>query len=288
MKRCEMDQFNPLIIDHLIELAFEEDIGPGDVTTGFLPDPRTPGRGKILAKSDLVIAGLAIVRRVFEKLDSRAVFSSDYRDGDRVKAGTVIAEVSGEMAALLTGERTGLNFLQRLSGIATHVRKYSEAVKDNAVRLVDTRKTIPGWRMLEKYAVRIGGAHNHRMGLYDGVLIKDNHIAAFGGIRPAVEAIRGRVSHLLKIEVETATLDEVRQALDAGADVIMLDNMDPDLIRSAVKMVNGRCPVEVSGRVKPEDLSRLAGTGIDIISAGGMTHGAVFVDISMKIKPLQI
>ncbi len=283
-----MDQLNPFVIDHLIELAFEEDIGPGDVTTGFLPNLGDPGKGKILAKADLVIAGLPVIRRVFEKLDPHAVFYSSFHDGEAVQAGTVIAEVSSRMGALLTGERTGLNFLQRLSGIASNVRKYANALKNSSVRLVDTRKTIPGWRMLEKYAVRAGGAHNHRMGLFDGVLIKDNHIAAFGGIHPAIEAIRSRVSHLLKIEIEASSLEEVRQALSAGADVIMLDNMGPDLIRTAVGIIGGKSLVEVSGQVKMEDLPLLADTGIDIISVGALTHSAVSVDISMKIKPLHI
>ena len=270
--------------DHLIDLAIAEDVGSGDITTNYLPNPLAMGRGEIVAKEPIVLAGLEITRRTFEKFESDVDFSSNFKDGDSVLSGEVIAEISGSMRTLLTGERTALNFLQRLSGIATNVRDYVDELKDEKIRLVDTRKTVPGWRVLDKYAVRIGGAYNHRMGLYDGVLIKDNHIEAFGGIKNAVDHIRKQVSHLIKIEIETSDLNEVNQALDADADVIMLDNMGLEEIRAAVDLINGRAVVEVSGRICKTDLPRLAKTGVDIVSVGALIHAAVFVDISMRIK----
>ena len=269
--------------DHLIDLALSEDVGSGDITTDHLPHPETPGTGRMIAKQELVVAGLAIARRTFEKLDADVVFSSAFSDGDTVNPGEVIAEIRCSLRALLIGERTALNFLQHLSGIATNVRHYVTELGDARIRLVDTRKTIPGWRVLEKYAVRAGGAHNHRMGLFDGVLIKDNHIAAFGGIRKAVDHIRGAVSHLVKIEIETSTLEEVQEALAVGVDVIMLDNMDEGGIRAAVKLIDHRALVEVSGRVCREDLKRLTATGVDIVSVGALIHSAPFADISMRI-----
>jgi nicotinate-nucleotide pyrophosphorylase (carboxylating) len=276
--------------DYLIDLAIAEDVGSGDITTDHLPDPGAKGRGEIVAKEPIIIAGLEIAGRVFEKFEPGAKLSSSFCDGDNVSPGTVIAEIIGTLRTLLIGERTALNFLQRLSGIATNVHTYVQELGDgparSRVRLVDTRKTVPGWRELDKYAVRVGGAYNHRMGLYDGVLIKDNHIAAFGGIKPAVAHIRNQVSHLIKIEVETETFQEVDQALDAGADIIMLDNMSLEEIREAVKQINGRALIEVSGRVGRGDLKRLAETGVDIISVGALIHAAGFVDISMRIAPV--
>lgn len=269
--------------EHLIDLALAEDIGSGDITTDHLPQPGASGTGRMIAKQELIVAGLAVARRTFEKLDPDAAFACGFADGDTVRPGEVVLEIRSSLRTLLIGERTALNFLQHLSGIATHVRRYVTDLGDSPVRLVDTRKTIPGYRVLEKYAVRAGGAHNHRMGLYDGVLIKDNHIAAFGGIRNAVEHIRGAVSHLVKIEIETTTLDEVREALAVGADVIMLDNMDEAGIREAVELIGHRALVEVSGRVNRDNLKQLAATGVDILSAGALIHSAPFVDISMRI-----
>ncbi|MFC1829455.1 carboxylating nicotinate-nucleotide diphosphorylase [Thermodesulfobacteriota bacterium] len=268
---------------HLIETALKEDIGPGDITTENLIDPGHAGNGVMVAKERVVIAGLDVAKQVFELLDPEVTFSSDYVDGDEADPGKIIAVVDGTLHALLSGERTALNFLQRLSGIATHVRTYVDVIKDKPVRLVDTRKTAPGWRVLEKYAVRLGGAHNHRMGLYDGVLIKDNHIAACGGIKKAVDRIRNRVSHLVKIEIEVSDLAQVREALDAGVEVIMLDNMDLPQVKAAVELIDGQAVVEVSGGVTRNDLTLLADTGVDIISVGALTHTARCVDISMRI-----
>ena len=270
-------------VNHLIDLAIAEDIGSGDITTCHLPNPCARGRGEIVAKEPLVIAGLQIARKIFEKFEPDVVFSSAFADGDTAGPGDVIAEVSGTMQTLLIGERVALNFLQRMSGVATNVRSYVSRLAGTSVRLVDTRKTVPGWRVLDKYAVRVGGAYNHRMGLYDGVLIKDNHIEAFGGIQQAVDHIRRHVSHLVKIEIETADLEEVRQAIDAGADVIMLDNMDLATIRAAVELIDHQAMVEVSGRVSKGDFQALADAGVDIVSVGALIHGAVFVDISMRI-----
>ncbi|RJQ67359.1 MAG: carboxylating nicotinate-nucleotide diphosphorylase [Desulfobacteraceae bacterium] len=272
------------IVDRLIDLALEEDIGSGDITTDHLVPPQAQARAVIVAKEELIVAGLDVARRVFERLDPRIVFQPHFCDGDSIPNGAVVVSLQGRLAGLLTAERTALNFLQHLSGIATHVRAYVRQLGHAKLRLVDTRKTTPGWRVLEKYAVRTGGAANHRMGLYDGVLIKDNHIAACGGITAAVERIRTRISHLSKIEVETATLDEVREALAARADIIMLDNMDPATIGQAVSLINGRALVEVSGGVTARDLTVLAATGVDLISCGALTHSARSVDLSMRIE----
>jgi len=272
-------------IDRLIDLAMAEDIGHGDITTQSLDLTGKKGEGRIIAKEAVVIAGMELISRIFQRLDSRIRVHCSCKDGDAIGAETEIAIITGSMAALLTGERTVLNFLQRMSGIATHVRSFVDLLSGSSVRLVDTRKTVPGWRVLEKYAVRVGGAYNHRMGLYDGVLIKDNHIAVCGGILPAVEKIREQVSHLVRIEVETNTLEEVDDALEAGADVIMLDNMDDREIAAAVSLIEGRAAIEVSGQVNRERLARLAEIGVDIISVGALTHAARFVDLSMEISP---
>jgi len=270
-------------IDKLIDLALEEDIGAGDVTTENLVSPEAGGSGQVVAKEALVLAGLDVARKVFERLDPDIVWQPHRSDGDAVDAGTSVLSVSGKLQALLKAERVALNFLQRLSGVATLVRAYTAKIPGDGARLVDTRKTTPGWRVLEKYAVRVGGAGNHRMGLYDGVLIKDNHIAACGGVAAAVARIRGRISHLMKIEIEVATLEQVREALAAGVDVIMLDNMEIDQIRKAVTLIDGKAVIEVSGNVTDARLARLALTGVDIISVGALTHSARCVDLSMHI-----
>ena len=270
--------------EELIQLALKEDIGPGDITTDNLVAPDTKGCGTILAKQDLVIAGLKVAEAVFKKVEPGIEFTARYSDGDRVAAGSEVVRLVGTLGALLKGERTALNFLQRLSGIATQARAYVDEVSGTGVKLVDTRKTTPGWRVLEKYAVRIGGAHNHRMGLYDGVLIKDNHIAVCGGIAQAVDKARRAISHLVKVEVEAASLEEVEEALAAGADIIMLDNMDLGQIEAAVRRIDKKALVEISGGVTRKRLKDLARTGVDLISIGALTHSAVAVDLSMTIK----
>ncbi len=271
-------------INKLIDLALEEDIGTGDVTTDHLVSPDTMGNGAIVAKEDLIISGLDVARRVFECVDADIKFQTPFQDGDRIQKGQKVVSLSGRLSALLTCERTALNFLQRLSGIATHVGTYAAALEGKPVTLLDTRKTTPGLRELEKYAVTTGGGKNHRMGLYDAVLIKDNHIAAAGGISQAVTRIRAAVSDTMTIEVETTNLEEVQEAMDAGAHIIMLDNMDLDEIRAAIKLVNGKCKLEVSGGITLKHLADLANTGIDYISCGALTHSARAVDLSMRIN----
>jgi len=274
------------LVERLIRLALDEDIGTGDITTEHLIDSGMSGVGRIISKESLVLAGGPVACRVFELLDPSLVVSIHAEDGRFVPPGTVLMTVEGSMRSLLTGERTALNFLQRMSGIATHVRNYLQMMKGLSLQLVDTRKTTPGLRVLEKYAVRMGGARNHRMGLFDGVLIKDNHISACGGIMPAVSRIRRHMSHLMNIEVEVSTLEQVQEALQAGVDVIMLDNMSIDAMRKAVALIAGKALVEVSGRINAATIPGLAGAGIDIVSVGALTHSAKSVDISMDIEPV--
>lgn len=270
-------------IKKLIDMALAEDLGPGDITTENLISPDAAGRATVVAKEPLTLAGLAVARYVFERLDPSVVFTTRFNDGDTLLPGQTAIRLAGSLAALLTAERTALNFLQRLAGIATFTREYVDLLRGQKVRLLDTRKTTPGWRALEKYAVRIGGGANHRIGLYDAVLIKDNHIVAAGGIASAVASMRSRVPGDMTIEVETASLDQVRSALEAGAHIIMLDNMDLDQIRAAVALVAGRAKLEVSGGVTLENLAALAATGIDFISCGALTHSARAVDLGMYI-----
>ena len=271
-------------LDRLIDLALREDIATGDITTSTLIAPDSCGRAEIVAKAPLMVAGLMVARRVFQRLDPELQIREVASEGQSVSPGDILMRLDGRMASLLTAERTALNFLQRLSGIATHVRRFAAAMQGHRTRLVDTRKTTPGWRALEKYAVRIGGAFNHRFNLSDGILIKDNHIAACGGVAEAVARARQRAPHSLKIEVEVESLAEVEAALQAGADIVMLDNMTPEQIRSAVTLIAGRALVEISGGVQRENLPALAACGADVISAGALTHSAPAVDISMRIQ----
>ena len=268
----------------LIQTALNEDIGSGDITTDNLIPLDLKGSGTIIAKEPMVLAGMDVARQVFHELAPAIVFQPLVTGGTSIESRQTIANLQGGLASLLKAERTALNFLQRMSGIATHVRSYVRLAGNAATQIVDTRKTTPGWRVLEKYAVRVGGARNHRMGLYDGVLIKDNHIAALGGIKPAVEHIRDRVSHFIKIEVEVTDMDEVKEAVAAGADIIMLDNMDVQQARDAIAVIDKRAVVEISGGIKENNLQEMIDTGVDIISIGALTHGARSVDISMKIK----
>ena len=268
----------------LIERALAEDIGPGDVTSNAVVPADAEADAAMLAKQDLVVAGLETAFAVFRHIDPSVRFMSLSKDGDRLTAGTVLARITGKTRTLLAGERVALNLLQHLSGIATLTARYIDKVTGLKTAILDTRKTIPGLRGLEKYAVRVGGGRNHRFGLYDGVLIKDNHIKAGGGILRTVENARKGAHHLLNVEVETKTLDEVREALAAGADVIMLDNMTVDMMRDAVKLIAGRALTEASGNVTLDTVRLIAETGVDFISAGSLTHSAPAADISMKIK----
>lgn len=276
---------NKITIDQLVETALAEDIGSGDLTTEATVPASAPATGTIRTRETGVVAGLEVARHVFLRLDPGIHCETKVRDGDRVEGGAVLAVISGPARPILSGERVALNFLRHLSGIATRTRRLKELTAPFPVRLVDTRKTTPGLRVLEKYAVRMGGGHNHRFGLDDGVLIKDNHIAVAGSITAAVEAARRAVPHIFKVEVEVEDLAGVREALAAGADVILLDNMPLTMIREAVAIVDGRVPVEVSGNVDEHSIGAIACTGVDIISVGKLTHSVPDLDIGLDLEP---
>ena len=271
------------LVDGIIELALLEDVGAGDVTTEALVPRKMQTCARLVAKGEGVGSGQWVVERVYAQLDSEVRYSKVCPDGGRVQRGDVIGEVQGAYASLLVGERTALNFLQRLSGIATLTRMYVEAIDGLPVRLLDTRKTAPGQRILEKRAVVDGGGANHRIGLYDLAMIKDNHIAVAGGIQQAVKEVRKRIPAYMKIEVETSTLAEVDEALTSGAEIIMLDNMDIETMREAVNAIRRRALVEASGNVTLDRIRAIAETGVDFISCGAITHSAPILDISMKI-----
>ena len=268
----------------LIDLALAEDLGGGDITTAATIPEGSGSRAVVRAKEDLILAGLPIFRAVFARLGGGVEFADEKGDGDKVGKGEVITRVTGATTLLLSGERTALNFLMRLSGIATATGACISAVAGTKARIVDTRKTTPGWRYLEKYAVRMGGGNNHRYSLSDGVLIKDNHITASGGIRNAVARARERAPHTSKIEVEVKNKAEIEEALAAGADILLLDNMSPDEAAAAVRLVSGRALTEASGNMKPQTIGEYAKTGVDFISMGYLTHSARSVDINMKIE----
>lgn len=271
-------------LDELIFSALKEDIGTGDITTLSCIPEENRSEAYFLAKEDGVICGIDLAARVFYLVDERIVLIPKMRDGDFVKKGDIIADVIGPSRGILTGERVALNLMQRLSGTSSATAKVVSEVSGTKTKICDTRKSTPGLRVLEKYAVRVGGGHNHRFSLSDGVLIKDNHIAAAGGIAAAIEAARAVVPHVMKIEVETETLDEVRQALDAGADVIMLDNMSLELMAQAVSFIGSRALTEASGNMGERDLLAVAKTGVDYISIGALTHSVKSLDISLKFK----
>lgn len=270
--------------EEIVRRALEEDIGSGDVTTLCILSPQTWLCGHFFVKETGVIAGLPVAELVFHFLDPKVRFRSLVEDGATVFPGDVVAEVEGPGRAILSGERTALNFLQRMSGIATLTRRYVEAVAGTKAVILDTRKTAPGLRLLDKWAVRLGGGQNHRMGLYDMVLIKDNHIAAAGGIRKAVEQVRRERGTGLEIEVEVKNLDELEEALTLGVERIMLDNMDLAMMRRAVEITAGRAKLEASGGVTLENVAAIAATGVDYISVGALTHSVKALDISLEIE----
>ncbi len=273
---------NNHLIDPLIKMALDEDIGTGDITTACtVPEDRRV-HGRYIAKEGGIVCGLSVAARVFTLLDGSIVFTAHTVEGAAVKNGDVIAEVEGPARSVLTGERTGLNILQRMSGIATRTAEAVRAVAGTHARITDTRKTTPGMRALEKYAVRMGGGSNHRFNLSDGILIKDNHICAAGGIAPAMAAARKHAPHTLKIEVEVENFDMLAEALEARADIIMLDNMDNASMAEAVRRVAGRAIVEASGNMGDRDLKAVAETGVDLISIGALTHTVRALDISLK------
>jgi len=278
---------NWMQIDMIVKQALIEDIGHRDITTENLIPPDHRSQGVFYVKQEGVVAGIHVAERVFSLLDPDAEFTVLKDDGELVVEGEEIARVSGKTRALLTGERVALNFLQHMSGIATKTYDVVDRVRHFPVKVVDTRKTLPGLRILEKYAVRVGGGHNHRFGLYDGVLIKDNHIRAAGGITEAIQTIRRNTHHLIKIEVEVEDLEQLREALAAGADVILLDNMDPEMMKEAVRINGGQAILEASGGITKENLVEVAKTGVDLISMGSLTHSAAALDISFDIISLR-
>ena len=270
-------------IDTLIELALQEDIGIGDITTEATVPSSQNGIGMLIAKSDGVIAGLPVAERTFEKLDSDLTFSAFVNDGDAIQTGCHIAEVRGDAKTILIGERTALNFLQRLSGVTTLTSQFVSEVKDYDVQIVDTRKTTPGWRAIQKYAVRVGGGHNHRFGLFDGVLIKDNHIVAAGGITNAIQRARKAAPHTTKVEVEVENIEQVNEALEAKADILLLDNMSIEMMKQVVQQVGDLAVTEASGGITLDRVKAVAATGVDYISVGALTHSAMPLDISLTL-----
>jgi nicotinate-nucleotide pyrophosphorylase (carboxylating) len=270
-------------VDRIIRTALEEDLGSGDLTTNAIIRPDSKGRAVLIAKQNLVLAGLPVFKRTFEILNSDVGFEAFFEDGQSVTKNEKVCEISSSVQVILKAERTGLNLLQRMSGIATLTQKYAEQIKDFKAKVLDTRKTNPGLRILDKYAVRMGGGYNHRFGLYDGIIIKDNHIQAAGSITKALSLCRQSVPHTIKIEIEVEDLDGVAEALEAGADIIMLDNMPLGEIKKAVEQVKGRSVLEVSGNVNLENIKSIAATGVDLISVGALTHSAPAADLSLEL-----
>ena len=268
--------------DELIRSALAEDVTNEDVSTACILRERTEGQADLLCKQDGVIAGLPVFARVFAILDEKTEVTFFAKDGDQVKKGQKLAQVRGEMRAILTGERTALNYLQRMSGIATYTANVVRLLEGSSLRLVDTRKTTPNMRIFEKYAVRIGGGGNHRYNLSDAILLKDNHIGAAGGVKQAVAKAKAYAPFTMKIEVETETLEMVKDAVEAGADIIMLDNMTHEQMKQAVALIAGRAVVEISGNVTAENIEKLKDIGADIVSSGALTHSAPILDVSLK------
>ena len=275
---------NKFYVDNLIKKAIEEDINYIDVSSDFLFSDKDTTTAKFVSKADGVLCGIDVAMRVFELLDDSFQSKIYFNDGDKIKKGDLIAEFSGKTSQLLKGERTALNILQHLSGIATQTAAASELCKGTNAHITDTRKTLPGLRAMQKYAVVCGGGKNHRYNLSDGVMLKDNHIDAAGSITKAVEIVRKKIGHMVKIEVETRNLDEVKEALEVKADIIMLDNMNCEEMTEAVKIIDGKALTEASGNITLETIEKVAKTGVDIISMGALTHSVKAFDISMKIS----
>ena len=271
-----------LNVDPFIRMALQEDISSEDVTTNAIMREPKLGMAQLICKENGVIAGLDVFQRVFELLDSNAVVTFYVKDGDEVVNQQLLAEVTADIKALLSGERTALNYLQRMSGIATYTRKVSSLLEGSKTKLLDTRKTTPNNRIFEKYAVKVGGGYNHRYNLSDGVLIKDNHIGAAGGVKEAVKMAKEYAPFVRNIEVETENLDMVKEAIEAGADIIMLDNMSYDQMREAVLLIDGRAQTECSGNITMENVNQIADLGVDFVSSGALTHSAKILDVSLK------
>ncbi|MCI6841094.1 MAG: carboxylating nicotinate-nucleotide diphosphorylase [Eubacteriales bacterium] len=275
---------NDIMLDKLIMNALSEDVGTGDITTESTIPETARAHGLYKAKESGVLCGIGVAARVFELIDRDIEFTPLKRDGDRIEKGEIIAEVRGKATNVLTGERVGLNLMQRMSGIATRTAEAVAQVEGTGAKICDTRKTTPGLRVVEKYAVKVGGGTNHRFNLADGILIKDNHIVAAGSITNAVRAARANAPHTLKIEVEVETFDELNEALDVGADIIMLDNMSCEDMKKAVGIVNGRAVTEASGNMGDRNLKEVADCGVDLISIGALTHSVRSLDISLKFR----
>lgn len=280
--------WNHELVIEIIKTALREDVGTGDLTTEAVVPVDHWSEAYITAKEQGVVAGLVLVEKVFHYLDSRLQFQYIKKDGDQVHFGDHLAKIVGSTASILRGERVALNFLQRMSGIATKTAQLKSLVESYPVRIVDTRKTTPGLRILEKYAVKVGGGDNHRMGLYDAVMIKDNHIQTVGSITEAIGKARNVISHTMKIEVEVEDLAAAKEAVAAGADIIMLDNMSPEMMREAVQLIAGRAITEASGNINEETIQKAAATGVDIISLGALTHTIRSLDISLNISTQKI
>ena len=268
--------------DQLIRMALQEDITSEDVSTNAVMPTATRGTVELIAKEDGVVAGLEIYARVFKILDEKTEIELHCKDGDEVKKGELMATVTGDIRVLLSGERVALNYLQRMSGIATYTRQVAKLLEGSNVTLLDTRKTTPNCRVFEKYAVRVGGGHNHRYNLSDGVLLKDNHIGAAGSVAKAVRMAKAYAPFVRKIEIEGETLDQVKEAVEAGADIIMLDNMTPEVMKQAVELIDGRAQTECSGNITKENIQKIREIGVDFVSSGALTHSAPILDISMK------
>ena len=275
---------NKIYVDNIIKTALLEDMNYCDVTTDYLIPSDQEGSGRFVSKADGIVCGTEVAVRVFQLIDDSIKYEILKNDGDEVHKGDEILKLSGKTAALLKGERTALNLIQHMSGIATASNKYQKIVEGTKASIADTRKTLPGLRPLQKYAVMTGGAKNHRYNLSDAAMLKDNHIDAAGGITSAITKLRSRIGHMTKIEVETRNLDELKEALEAGADIIMLDNMSPELMKQAVEITNGRALLEASGGITDETLRAVAESGVDIISIGALTHSVKAFDISMYVK----
>lgn len=270
-------------VDILLNLAYSEDINEIDITTNNLIPPNESKTAALIAKENGIIAGLQVAEMVFRKFDPNIEWKAFVNDGCCVNKGDTIAELSGSYCALLSGERIALNFLQRMSGIATLTNKFVKTVEGTNVKILDTRKTLPGYRFLDKYSVRVGGGTNHRIGLYDMVMIKDNHIQVAGGIKNTIEAIRPKIPISIKIEIETSTLEMVKEAIEAGADIIMFDNMSTEVMAKAVKLIDKRAQTEASGNMSLQRVREVAETGVDFISIGALTHSVQALDISQRV-----
>ena len=273
---------NKINVDNLILMALKEDVSNEDITTNSIIKDKKIGKISLICKEEGILAGIEVFKRVFQLLDENANFSIKKKDGEKIEKNEVIGEISGDVRAILTGERTALNYLQHMSGIATYTYNMVKLLKGSNIKLLDTRKTTPNMRIFDKYSVKIGGGYNHRYNLSDGILIKDNHIDAAGSITEAIKLAKNYAPFVRKIEVEVENLEMIAEAIKAGADIIMLDNMSPELMKEAVKLINGRAETECSGNISKENIEKIKDTGVDYISSGALTHSAPILDFSLK------